>query len=138
MRVLLTLALMAFGAAAQTQPATLSGSVTHVRDVDTIEVRGQAIRLQGLDGPELGTRAGQDGLRFVERLLRGRQVACSLTGERSYDRWIGTCSVDGTDLGAIIVGEGYALDCARYSGGRYAHLETPAARSRLPRSGYCR
>ena len=40
-------------------------------------------------------------------------------------------------LGAIAVANGHALDCRRYSGGRYRDLETPAARSRIGRAPYC-
>jgi micrococcal nuclease len=46
--------------------------------------------------------------------------------------------LDGQDIGAIAVANGHALDCRRYSGGRYRDLETPAARSRIQRAGYCR
>ena len=39
-------------------PAVLSGTVTDVRDGDTIEVSGIAIRLSALDCPENGTQQG--------------------------------------------------------------------------------
>jgi micrococcal nuclease len=61
-----------------------------------------------------------------------------LNGERTYDRWVGVCYLDGQDIGAIAVANGHALDCRRYSGGRYRDLEIPAARSRIQRAGYCR
>jgi hypothetical protein len=35
------------------------------------------------------------------------------------------------------VQEGHALDCARYSGGRYRKFETRAARSKINRANYC-
>ena len=42
------------------KPGTLlEGQVTHVRDGDTIEVNGIAIRLSALDCPERGTRDGE-------------------------------------------------------------------------------
>lgn len=114
------------------------GYVTHVRDVDTIEVGNVAIRLNGLDGPELSTNIGQQAKRFMMELVLSQQVTCELTGERSYDRQIGVCFLDGDDIGAIAVSNGYALDCRRYSGGRYASLETDIARRRILRARYCR
>ncbi len=113
------------------------GYVTHVRDVDTIEVGNVAIRLNGLDGPELSTNIGQQAKRFMMELVLNQQVTCQLTGERSYDRQIGVCFLNGEDIGAIAVSNGYALDCRRYSGGRYAAFETDAGRSAIQRAGYC-
>ena len=57
--------------------------------------------------------------------------------QRSYDRWIGVCYAGGVDIGAAVISAGHALDCRRYSGGRYRHLETPAAKSRIKRARYC-
>lgn len=116
----------------------IEGRVTVVRDVDTIVVAGTPVRLNGLDGPETSTRIGRDARAFMERLVRGEMVSCQLNGERTYDRWVGICYLDGQDIAAIAVTNGYALDCRRYSGGRYRELETPAARSRIQRAGYCR
>ena len=116
----------------------VEGRVTVVRDVDTIVVAGVPVRLQGVDGPELNVAAGKDAARWMTRLVQGRTVLCQLTGERTHDRWVGVCFLEGQDIGALAISAGMALDCQRYSGGRYRDLETPAARSRLPRAGYCR
>ena len=116
----------------------IEGRVTVVRDVDTIIVAGTPVRLNGVDGPEVSNRAGRDARIFMTRLVRGETVTCQLNGERTYDRWVGVCYLDGQDIGAIAVANGHALDCRRYSGGRYRDLETPAARSRIQRAGYCR
>ena len=115
----------------------VEGRVNFVRDVDTIVVRGTPVRLNGVDGPELATRAGREGKAFMAQMLRGESVRCQLNGERTHDRWVGVCYLAGQDIGALAIGNGHALDCPRYSGGRYSALETPAARSRLPRSRYC-
>lgn len=69
--------------------------------------------------------------------LRGKDIACELTGERNRDRHIGVCYAGGVDLGIAVASAGHALDCRRYSGGRYAEFETPVAKSRLKRAGYC-
>lgn len=124
------------------QPAladrTIEGRVTVVRDVDTIIVAGTAVRLNGVDGPETSTRYGREARAFMTRLVQGETVICDLNGERTYDRWVGVCFLDGEDIGAIAITNGFALDCRRYSGGAYRDLETREARSRLDRASYCR
>lgn len=129
--------LVALLAAPALADRTIEGRVTVVRDVDTIVVAGTPVRLNGLDGPETSTRIGREARAFMDRLIRGETVTCRLNGERTYDRWVGVCFLDGQDIAAIAVANGQALDCARYSGGRYRELETPAARSRISRARYC-
>jgi len=115
---------------------TLQGTVTHVRDGDTIEVGEVAVRLNGLHAPELDEQGGRQAKAFMERLVSGRQVTCELNGERSYDRLIGRCYLGGDDIAGVLVSAGLGRDCPRYSGGRYRALEQPSAqRFRLP--GYC-
>ncbi len=115
----------------------VSAAGVKVRDADTIVVEGQPIRLQGVDAPELNTRSGKDARRWMVNYLAGKSVKCRLTGERSYDRWIGVCFAEGVDIGGAVISAGHALDCRKYSGGRYRHLETPAAKSRILRARYC-
>ncbi len=114
------------------------GAVTVVHDVDTIIVAGTAVRLNGVDGPETSIRYGREARAFMTRLVQGETVICYLNGERTYDRWVGVCFLDGEDIGAIAIANGFALDCRRYSGGAYRDLETREARSRLDRASYCR
>lgn len=131
-RIVFVLALLTGPALAD---RAIEGRVTVVRDVDTIVVAGTPVRL---NGPETSTRIGREARAFMNQLVRGETVICQLNGGRTHDRWIGVCFLDGQDIGAIAVANGHALDCARYSGGRYRGLETPAARSRIKRAGYCR
>lgn len=51
--------------------------------------------------------------------------------------WVRTCLIGDTNLSAAVVAAGHALACMRYSGGRYRQFETPAAKLRNRRAGYC-
>jgi endonuclease YncB( thermonuclease family) len=119
----------------------IAGPVDHVRDGDTIVVQGVPVRFNGVDAAEGGTRRGEAARAWMVDAVRGRDVSCELNGERSHDRWIGICfiEVDGewTDLGGLVIAAGLALDCPRYSGGRYAALETARARLVQSRASYC-
>lgn len=111
---------------------TVAGKVTKVRDADTIVVKGVAIRLNGIDAPENGTQAGNQATAAMKRYLQGMTITCGPNGQRTHDRWVGVCfTEEGHDIGAVLIGSGFALDCARYSGGRYRALEPAGARSRL-------
>ena len=80
-----------------------------VRDVDTIEVNGLPVRLNGVDGPELDERGGRAGKRWMQGQVLNRPVRCWLTGARTYDRWVGTCEDSaGQDIGALAIASGMA------------------------------
>lgn len=116
----------------------LEGRVTHVRDVDTIEVSNAPVRLNGVDGPELDECGGRAGKRWMQKLVLRKPVKCWLNGDKTYDRWVGTCyTASGEDIGALAIGAGLARDCPRYSGGKYKQFETPESR-KLPLHRYCR
>ena len=84
------------------KPTFLRGKVTHVRDGDTIEVNGIAIRLSALDCPERGTQKGDTAARIAQQ-FQGSPATCELTGAKTYDRLVGYCSVDGKDFGAYMM-----------------------------------
>lgn len=131
-------------AARPAERAAIVGPVTAVRDGDTIEVAGRAIRLQGLAAPELRQPLGREASRFLRSIALGRQVRCEPDGTRTYDRIVAVCRLEGRDLAALLVGRGLARDCRRYSRGRYASAEEAARQAgatitrlyRLP--DYCR
>lgn len=126
--------------AAPTEPSVIVGRA-YVIDGDTVSITrgGQRtkVRLNGVDAPELDTRAGRGARTAMRRIIGDDAVRCELNGERSHDRLIGTCYLpDGADIGREIIAQGFALECPRYSGGRYRDVEV--ARGRLPASPYCR
>ena len=73
----------------------------------------------------------------MTKLVLRKPVRCWLNGDKTYDRWVGTCFLKGQDIGALAIGAGQARDCARYSGGQNANLETEASR-KPPRHSYCK
>lgn len=104
----------------------IAGPPTRVTDGDTIRIGATRIRLDGIDAPEMSTPYGEPARRHLAGLIGGRSVRCIDEGERSYDRVVAICYLDGQDLGAAMVRDGWARDWARYSGGRYAALEVAA------------
>ena len=81
---------------------TLEGRVMRVRDGDTIEVNGVAIRLSALDCPERGTRGGEHANRLAQKFLNTKAV-CELTGAKTYDRLVGYCSIENQDFGLFMM-----------------------------------
>ena len=85
------------------KPGTLlEGQVTHVRDGDTIEVNGIAIRLSALDCPERGTSEGESANEVAQNFLWA-EATCELTGAKTYDRLVGYCIVGGQDFGLFMM-----------------------------------
>ena len=116
----------------------IEGRVTHVRDVDTIEVNRLPIRLNGIDGPELDERGGHQAKAWMQKLILRKPVRCWLTGVKTHDRWVGTCfTASQHDLGQLAISAGHARDCPRYSGGKYTQYETHESK-RIPSKSYCR
>lgn len=121
-------------------PAVIVGNA-YVIDGDTVSISraGQQtkVRLNGVDAPETDTRAGRAARLGLVRIVGNQALRCELNGERSHDRLIGSCYLpDGTDIGRALIAAGFALECPRYSGGRYRDVEV--ARGRLPAAPYCR
>jgi endonuclease YncB( thermonuclease family) len=91
---------------------TVRGQVNHVRDGDTIELKGVPIRFGSLDCPELNSVAGRRAAARMRRLVAGQSLTCYLNGRSSYERKIGSCRLpDGRDLAAIMMAEGL---CRRF------------------------
>ena len=90
---------------ASTKPksgSVITGTVTHVRDGDTVEVNGVAIRLSALNCPENGTQKGNYATK-VAKQFQGAKMTCELTGAKTYDRLVGYCSINGMDFGRYMM-----------------------------------
>ena len=102
------------------------------------------IRLNGLAAPEGGEPGGAAATQAMLELVQGHTLRCELDGERTGDRCVGICYLDGADISEVMVHRGLARDCPRYSRGRYAEAELQAAVAgatigrAYPLPGYCR
>jgi endonuclease YncB( thermonuclease family) len=66
------------------------------------------------------------------------RIQCIPSDNRTYGRIVATCyTADGRDIAMLMVSGGYALDCERYSKGRYRPFEPPGARQTLAQKPYC-
>lgn len=112
---------------------SLIGTVTHVRDRNTFEMRMAdgyvAIRLSGVHSPEYDERGGVPAAAALHTLAFGKTAICDWTpGDVTHDRLAASCSVDGYDLGGSLIASGVATRCTRYDRpGRYSTLarQTP-------------
>ncbi len=113
--------LLAFSSTALT--AEISGKAT-VIDGDTLDVGRERIRIHGIDaseskqvcetaqGPWFCGKSAADAL--VGK-VNAQIVVCENLGRDRYKRILGRCRVEGQDLGAWMVSNGWALAFRRYS-----------------------
>ncbi|MDE2098031.1 MAG: thermonuclease family protein [Patescibacteria group bacterium] len=121
----------------QPRPRIIVG-YPQIIDGDTIKIKGQPIRLAGIDAEELSEPHGIEARKAMTAIIGGGLVTCEDTGERSHNRIVATCrTMIGTDIGQAIVAFGAALDCARYSAGRYRAYEPQGIRAHLRQKPYC-
>jgi micrococcal nuclease len=110
---------------AAAQPAGITGPA-FVTDGDTIRVSGLSIRLQGVAAPERDDADGPAAMAFLRKLVEERDVTCVPDGTKTRNRIVAVCYLAGQDVGQLIIQAGYARDCPRFSGGRYAAAEARA------------
>src|SRR5215207_340744 len=118
-------------------PEIIAGRASVV-DGDTIEIRAERIRLFGIDAPESGQtcldakgqsyRCGQKAALVLDARIGEGVVTCEHKNTDRYGRVVALCRAFGEDLGAWMVGLGWALASRTYST-RYVKAEA-LARSR--------
>ncbi len=105
-----------------------------VTDGDTIRIGDTKIRLKGIDTPEMEQSCSRSGRSYscgvvarrrLTELVSGEVVRCRSSGRDRYGRVLARCSVNGNDIGARMVEEGWAV-----SYGRDYEREEARARSR--------
>jgi len=93
-------------------------------DGDTITAGGQAVRLWGIDAPEMDRRAGKRAARHMRQLIEGAEITCRIKDVDRYDRVVAQCfNAQGSDLACLMVSSGHAIDWPRFSGGYYRACE---------------
>ena len=106
------------------QPEILSASQIYVIDGDTIDVDGERYRLTGFDTPETyRAECESEKLRGDQATARLRALVRAATeisfaaqpSRDKYGRGLGSLSVDGQNVGDILIREDLAR---RYSGGQ--------------------
>jgi endonuclease YncB( thermonuclease family) len=97
----------------------IEGKVINVHDGDTITVLDQsnkkfAIRLQGIDAPELKQEFGSVSQKNLSSLVLGKQVTIVWTKVDKYRRTVGTIMIDGRDVNIEQVKAGMAWHFKKY------------------------
>jgi len=104
-------------------------------DGDGFEMQGTIYRLWGIDAPEYDQvcentgepyACGRSATAFLENLISDKKPVCEWVDEDRHGRIIARCSVDGEDLGAMMVLQGWAVDYDRLSHGAYRPEEDVA------------
>lgn len=102
---------------------TLVG-VASVIDGDTIEIRGEKIRLHGIDAPESGQRCnrsdgewacGQQAALALSDYIGRSTVSCEVTDTDKYSRLVARCSTSKGSINQWMVQSGWALAYTDYS-----------------------
>ena len=97
----------------------IEGKVIKVHDGDTVTVLDQdnkkfAIRLQGIDAPELKQEFGSLSQQNLSRLVLGKQVTIVWTKVDKYRRTVGSIMLDGRDVNIEQVKAGLAWHFKKY------------------------
>lgn len=131
-----------------------------VIDGDTLEIDGHRIRLGGIDAPERAEtcrdargkswRCGAWATDQTRKLLARQRLTCVDLGDRTYDRIVGRCYLNGQDLAVTLIEAGIARPCLRFARAqgqerRYLQAETVAVAARAgiysgplnPIAGFC-
>jgi endonuclease YncB( thermonuclease family) len=110
-----------------------------VVDGDTLELRGEKLRLQGIDAPELSQTCeargqpvpcGKLAAAHLKDLIASRNLNCAVEGRDRYGRGLARCRAEGRDIAEDMTRDGWALSDRRYSDGRYHGAEAVARAGR--------
>jgi len=105
-------------------PASIAGTVS-VIDGDTLQMRDERIRLEGVDAPEARQqcldadgkfwRCGQAAANALDDWIAGNPLNCKTHGRDKWGRVLATCTVRGESVQAWLASHGYAIAYRHYS-----------------------
>ena len=120
--ILLASALFASVVRAESAPV-IQGTAS-VIDGDTIEIRGERVRLDAIDAPESSQlcldaagkryRCGQKSAFALAEMIGRLVVSCEPKGRDRYKRTIAVCFKSSTNLNAWMVAQGWAVAFRKY------------------------
>ena len=104
----------------------------YVTDGDGLRIKGEEIRLFGIDAPEFNHPFGKKAKWALLGLCKGQDVMAIAAERDNHDRLVARCFLaDGRDLSAEMVKLGLALDWPKFSGAIYDRFEPPDVRKKL-------
>lgn len=136
-RPLLLVAMLATVPVALANSAGLAGRVT-VIDGDTIDLGSTRIRLYGIDAVEDTQSCSTDGRSWpcgqyatgrMKALTGTRAVVCEARDTDVYGRTVAQCRVDGVDIAAAMIEDGWATALPQFTA-QYVALESLAKADR--------
>ena len=96
-----------------------------VTDGDTIKISNNKIRLHGVDAPEKKQNCTKNAKEYncgtvatealIKKINKNAVKCLTQKNKDRYNRFIGTCFVEGTDLNKWMVRNGHAIAYRRYS-----------------------
>lgn len=109
--------------------------VIKISDGDTITILTQQheqikVRLYGIDAPEKKQPYSKKSKQFLANLIAGEVVEVEENGKDRYKRAIGTIYLDGKDINAQMVANGYAWAYRKFSK-KYTPQESKAKKQGL-------
>lgn len=109
--------------------------VIKISDGDTITILTQQrkqikVRFYGIDAPELKQPYGKKSKQFLANLIAGEVVEVDENGKDRYKRTIGTIYLNGADINAQMVANGYAWAYRKFSK-KYTAQESQAKKQGL-------
>jgi len=115
---------------------TLSGRA-EITDGDSIKIKGERIRLVGIDAPETAQTCldeqkkdhpcGRLATQYLASLINNRPVTCRWHERDRYNRILGACQADNDDLNKLMVENGWAVS---YYSSAYANEQKLARRQK--------
>ena len=119
-----------------------------VIDGDTIKINNHKIRLYGIDAPEKkqtckkiylsflifnfqkNYECGEESTSVLKKKIKNKLVKCKIKNKDRYNRFVGVCFIDKTDLNRWLVRNGHAVAYKKYSK-RYVFDEQYASQNKL-------